>query len=427
MKRGILTALILLIAVSSATAAKLYIGPMSGSYGVNLASPYYKADANYPTPPEHHNIPSLDSSITPGLYCDDNMVGGGSFENALVGDSFTVSVTCPSGFNFVSQSNNAFIRPFGLLFVVSKGSRHGDTQKKEAYRINSSSSNRTTINSDGYNSVWFDIILLLPGELSDDGKSIIDENGKMYPLADEKDYVATVTITIESSAASPSKLTISIPFTGFFDSDSDVDKNQDAMNVSISTTPAASNLDIKTLSETQEPKKVADIEMYYFKGTARPSSSYPKMFLSANNDPFTYNQEGFKLLHSSVGYDTPRTSYNSIGYTVSTQSYGEPDLSKPVEVLAGTEDTSMPSGRVYYGDEYSNDNGATIQRISGGSASFVYPRFYHTEPFTESGRNFDYYYFYWKGGIYVTLEPMSSGIMYPGIYRDTIYFHVIYE
>ena len=439
MKRTIIIIYLVLISICGiSAAARLSLGPMQGSFGVNLASEYYKADSGYTGPDslppdwrgDQHGVNSVDD-LSPGQYSNDTIVAGGSIDSSIRGGSGTnetnltgtVSVTCPTGFNFVSLSNSGFQRPFGLLFIVSWGSNHGDelSSRKKVYRIDGNSNNEFTLESHEYPAVWFDVILLLPGELTDDKKGVLVDN-KIYPLVDGE-YVANVTITLKSDNASPRQAAISIPFSGFFDSDAlEIAKLEDAMNISVQTTAAASNLDIKNLSATGNTVKVADIEMYYYKDS-EPTSGSPKMFLSASNDPFSPDTDGgFALLHTSVGYDTPHTSYNSIGYSVSTQSYSATEAG---DLLDANFVDSPPSEPVmYYGEEWT-DAGATVLH-SKGSSGFIYPRLYTTQTFL-SDPSFKRYYYYWKSGIYVKLDPMASDVMYEGIYRDTIYFHVIYD
>ncbi len=432
MRRIAIVFALLSVFISGAFSAKLYLGPMKGSFGVYLASDKYRAD-DRPDKEKSpiHVGPSLSSITGHGQYCDESMVAGGSFDEASAGDSFEISVSCPTGFNFVSQSNNAFVRPFELIFVVNKGSAHGGTvAESKPYTISGSSSNRFTLDSEGYNAVWFDVILVMKGDLSSDGNSLIID-GKSYPLADSDDYTATVTITMKSEDANPGILSISIPFSGYFESNSAGKKEPNAMNVSISTSPAASNLDIKTLAAEQKATKVADIEMYYFIGTDDEASVHkfhPRMFLSSSNDPYVGAENEFELLHTSVGYDTPHTSYNSIGYIVSTRSYSKTDAEIPFDIVGkGVDNTPMPNFVVYHGDEYVA--GEELKNSKGGTEEFIYPRRYKATAYKDinPNYNFNYNYYYWKGDIYVTLDPMSSDIMYSGIYRDTIYFHVIYD
>ena len=447
MKRTIIIIYLVLISICGiSAAARLSLGPMQGSFGVNLASEYYKADSGYTGPDslppdwrgDQHGVHSVDD-LSPGQYSNDTIVAGGSIDSSIRGGSGTnetnltgtVSVTCPTGFNFVSLSNSGFQRPFGLLFIVSWGSNHGDesNSRKRVYRIDGNSNNEFTLESHEYPAVWFDVILLLPGELTDDKKGVLVDN-KIYPLVDGE-YVANVTITLKSDNASPRQAAISIPFSGFFDSDAlEIAKLEDAMNISVQTTAAASNLDIKNLSATGNTVKVADIEMYYYKDS-EPTSGSPKMFLSASNDPFSPDTDGgFALLHTSVGYDTPHTSYNSIGYEVSTESYEKPseDGGFIFDMIENGIDTAdKPNKLVFKGDEYVEGENLVHTNMS---ADFIYPRLYNTEayPVADSGQSFNYYYFYWKNPVYVKIDPIIAGTyMYPGIYEDTIYFHVIYE
>lgn len=431
MRRIAIVFALLSVFISGAFSAKLYLGPMEGSFGVYLASEKYRADEHPENELPTHTGPSLSSITGLGQYCDESMIAGGSFDGASAGDSFEISVSCPTGLNFVSQSNNAFVRPFELLFVIKKGSAHGGTVgKSEVRTISGSSSNRFTLDSEGYNAVWFDVILVMKGELSSDGNSL-NIVGRSYPLADSDDYTATVTITMRSENADPGVLSISIPFSGYFESNSAGTKKPNAMNVSINTSPAASNLDIQTLAATQSATKVADIEMYYFIGTDDDLSDHtlhPRMFLSSSNDPYVGAENGFELLHTSVGYDTPHTSYNSIGYIVSTTSYSKADAENSFDIVGkGVDNAPMPNVVIYHGDEYVF--GEELKNSKGSTEEFIYPRWYKATAFNDinPNYNFNYNYYYWKGNIYVTLDPMSSDIMYSGIYRDTIYFHVIYD
>lgn len=437
MMRKIIVFFAVLAALSSLSAATLYLAPMQGSFGVNLASSKYRADLgkDNPTGP---GFADLLSNVKDGEYCDESMIAGCSMENASGGDVVKVTVSCPYGFNFVSQSNSAFVRPFAIAFIIHSGSMHMGASG--ATYIGTEIISGSTTNAfektipDGDRAIWFDVVLVLPGELAEDGRSI-NIGGKLYPLANGDDYVSTLNITIETEAATgdgPKTITTSIPFSGFFNSnDVAAEKNREAaMNISIHPTAAASNLDIKGLSASQEAKKVADIEMYYFVGNETENitpilSKPPRMFLSASNDPFLPNDEGFELLHTSVGYDTPHTSYNSIGYSVSTRSYTKEEAEKSFSIFEGGVDNSPKSvNLVFTGDSYTNTDGTEYHGSSGG---FIYPRQYEAVAFGNNDTRYTYHYFYWNDGIYVTLDPMSSDIMYSGIYRDTIYFHVIYE
>ena len=437
MRKAVTFVLAFLFAMSSIFAGRLYLAPMQGSFGVNLASDKYHVNLTGVMP--SHTGTILDGVKNNGEYCDESMIAGGILDNAGQNKTATVTITSPTGFNFVSQSNPAFVRPFGIAFISKRNNRHGGVGSDSGGEyigltmIDGSSRNTFTLDTGNYSSVWFDAVLVLPGELSSDNNSI-NIDGKLYPLVDAEDYISTVTITIESESVDsgkPKKISISIPFSGFFDSDdTEKLKLENAMNISVQPTAAASNLDIKTLASTHEAKKVADIEMYYYVGSVEAApTNPPRMFLSANNDPFSSMSDGFELLHTSVGYDTPHTSYNSIGYIVSSQSYTREEAERVYSLFEHGEDTlNQGHNVVFHGDEYTDSAGTTLYNSDDGENGFLFPRLYYSEAFesTETA-NYRYYYYYWKNGIYVILDSMTSGIMYPGLYRDTIYFHVIYD
>ena len=425
MKRKLIAGLFLLTILIYGLSAQMYLAPMSGSSGVNLASTKYRADIETGwvngTPEWISNGDGGINAVTDGKYCDRTMIAGGQYSGSS-NQTVTVTITSSSGFNFISQSNNAYKRPFELLFLVRRGSSHGSGT--ESYvQIISGLNNTFEIKTEDQNSVWFDVILVLPGTLSADGHSIVMDNGIMYPLANADDYVADITIRMSLSSGSEQRSVI-IPFSGFFDSDSSDQYRDDTMNISIQRTAAASNLNIKNLAETGERVPIASIEMYYFLGTDSTGKN-PRMFLSASNDPFTQDAEGFKLLHTSVGYDTPHTTYNSIGYQLIAYSYSESALTNPVAIQDGADFSSPTIKRTFDGKSFvASDNAGALT----GSETFIYPQYYRAVSFddydTDALRT---YYYYWKSDIQLVMDEMTMDVMYSGMYQDTIYFHVIYE
>lgn len=433
-----ISALILyVLIISSAFASALYLAPMSGSFGVNLASEKYHL-CTATTVDQIQNTSHVGTTLGnisgPNQYCDESMIAGGALTDAR-NKTIRISLSCPSGFSFVSQSNPAFVRPFAIVLIIKQANSRGDSGSTEiiSREYIDARTSRTIEVKPTNNAVWFDAVLVLPGSLSGDGNSI-DIDRKLYPLVDANDYIANVTISISCEDANPSELAISVPFSGYFDSDNrDGDKRDQAMNISIHTTGAASNLDIASLAASQLPVQVAEIETYYFLGgniASLNAAMFPRMFLSASNNPYTSERDGFELLHTSVGYDTLHSSYNSIGYEVSTESYEKPseDGGFIFDMIENGIDTAdKPNKLVFKGDEYVEGENLVHTNMS---ADFIYPRLYNTEayPVADSGQSFNYYYFYWKNPVYVKIDPIIAGTyMYPGVYEDTIYFHVIYE
>ena len=85
MMRKIIAFFAVFAALSSLSAATLYLAPMQGSFGVNLASSKYRADLGKDNSSGPGFADSL-SDVKDGEYCDESMIAGCSMENASGGD-----------------------------------------------------------------------------------------------------------------------------------------------------------------------------------------------------------------------------------------------------------------------------------------------------------------------------------------------------
>ena len=467
----------------------MWIGltPREGAYGVNLTSSKYRADLaesgafdNFWVSDSENrstlsNLTATD--VADGKYTDENIIAVGSL-NAPggVGNSLmTVTFDCSNTeLAFVSESRPTYKRPFELiLFIVYQNARGENNvswsngNSVDVIKIDSSklgkpikiNAREGIFEDDGidgndndgtlYEYVHFDLVLALPDD-SDD-RSVVEYKGFRYPLIEEDDYTASVTIKIEAEGAINTPQVITIPFSGFYRQDADDnEKLDDTINLSINRLPAATNLDLATLSSTSgvgPAIEVAEIDMMLYVDDNDGENPYDandvKMFFSASNDPQRANSRGFEFTHSSVDYSSIHNAYNSIGYTISTKSYEESTQYNHGPQVDGSSDPTKDVK--FYGNEKIStlSSDATISREgtlgSGDSLGFIYPAFHKAYTFQQ-----DYYelvgdagltirdradspkwYYSWHGDVYLQFNQRKVENMFAGRYTSTVYFHVV--
>ena len=451
------------------------ITPREGSYGVNLASSKYcsnmgkegaggEAEGNDPQNKNYYVEPPL-GNVKNGEYTDANIIAIGSINNE--GDhrnteshTMEVRITCSNDeLAFVSESNPTYKRPFELWLFKTQTvnddylwSEPRETFSYEKLEIGKTATlktiptDRPVIGDVGTSFAHFNLVLVLPGEFDSEGKLLYDKDGRgkiPYPLINADDYTAYVTITLSSTTAVNSPQTITIPFSGYFNgvSSSEEAKRDDAINVTVNRMPAATNLDIETLSDPDKEEQrvhVADIKMLYFWNDAldektglplydSPASDSIRMFFSASNDPFYSNRNGFELVHSSVDIASIHNPYNSIGYRIEANSY---TVTAPEDksnwIYHNTNgDTSIgsPTLRAFTGEDKITD--VTDRKLSNEvvtPGAFIYPEIHGAR---SSQDDFDRYYSYWESPVYLVMDKRQVDNMFAGRYTSTVYFHVV--
>ena len=459
----------------------LAITPRDGAYGVNIASTKYRSDLASVQSQNYWAGFDLSDVTSDGEYSDDNIIAVGSINDerepvrttsgatdyyvqySLDCQSMDIEVTCSNGeFCFVSESNPTYKRPFELMVFYEKHIATSSSAEKVSARgfynvKNPPEDGLSTPGQTVSGGTWgagvsaaevlsythFNLVLALPGEEDENGN--LEYNNHTYPLINADDYTAVVTITLTSDNAATQ--IISIPFSGYFNgfNENVNSKHDDVVSVSINRYPAASNLDIKALSNPNDSPSsvpVAHITMMYYYGDPnRDEATYGnslnpedvKMFFSASNNP-TSGSNGFELLHSSVNYSTVHNEYNSIGYTISANTSGAVNASGELEVQYTNPSTldSIPAsgGSVSFtGSEY-YDSGSLL----GGNSTFLYPTVYHafssfgdTAEAAYNDRNHYWQYAMWESDVYLTMDKRKSEQqhMFAGRYTSTVYFHVI--
>ena len=442
------------------------ITPREGSYGVNLASNRYhasddKAISADNTEDDYYQGVSL-NEVADGHYTDENIIAIGSLNDQTddlggkTPKTMNISISCSNGdFCFVSESNPTYKRPFELMLFYTKHEEKfrlfGDNEIIEThgyYKIDSTTKFPIPLSTPGTDAdsfyldsfVHFNLVLVLPGTFNSDGS--LNYNGT-HPLINADDYTAYVTITLESPVADNHIQMITIPFSGFFNgvSSSQEAKRDDAINVTVNRLPAATNLDIETLSDPDKEEQrvhVADIKMLYFwndaldEKTGRPLYDPPasdsiRMFFSASNDPFYSNRNGFELVHSSVDIASIHNPYNSIGYRIEANSY---TVTAPEDksnwIYHNTNgDTSIgsPTLRAFTGEDKIIDvTDRTLSNEVVTPGVFIYPEIHRAR---SSQNDFDRYYSYWESPVYLVMDKRQVDNMFAGRYTSTVYFHVV--
>lgn len=452
--------------------------PYSGGVGVNLGSMYYGPhlkdvgwqDWEGSEPTDWFVIGKTDDTnvyYSPN-YSDAHIValggaynipllGKGTFtdnsnipipENAYIepsGITLEVNAFCDTNFEFVSQSNPIYRRPFQIEILPRVKTYNSLTNTDDSYSspytdtVHTLDSNNTRIEikvtEDGNGTtvdfdhnyltmIAADMVLVLPFDYSkadggyfSGGLSFSDADGltyknATYTLANLNDYTAVVTLqltlTIEYKDSKDSMeiktytdtRSLTIPFSGYYSSIGDGSKKNDSISLFVQATENAANLNLERQGEWIT---VGNIQFLYNTTKDYTSNSdIVKLFLSSSPFPDVEGSE-FRMVHESA--TDILTNMNSLGFDariVGTGSNsGDISINKPNvnEVVFNGEDST---GNIHDAVKTTCNKG----KLSNNWDSF---RHFHT----------------FEGDIDIRFD--SSGMMDAGIYRGYIYVHAVTE
>ena len=319
--------------------------------------------------------------------------------------------------------------------------------------------------SNFYSTFWFDLLLALPydeGSYAEDG--IIDDKIK-YELIETDDYSSVVAISIsylpryeiyeltrkrdqtegalggghvdwewkdytftpteEIIVLSSIGDTISLPFSGYY-SRIDLPEVESSASFYVYPYPVTARLNLDPATELN-PRSfidIADINLVYnFDETwvteeeidgltcsANNNSNNARIFLSANRDSKSPNENGFMFIHQ--GASNIIEGVNAVRYTVRVRD----------------NDTGLYTS--YDGREYVD--GTTYQMV--GNDKFLYSKHHYSNPFwhtfdnNSSSQNYlkvRLSHFHTFEGVVSILIDDTSLNMEPGVYESTIYVHLI--
>lgn len=428
----------------SVFAVSLEVAPYNGAYGIPIASPYYQGgswdDPEKPT----------DGFDDINEYSNSELIAVGGIQNLTedeyhtYGGELKVTVTCDNGFYLISQSNPAFKRPFEFLVVWTHQARYQQrdwdnglwgigahwgnwytpakiAQEKEVYsavdissdtepfvkqsivgwpKQNTSETQYANQTIEGF---WCDLVLILPGEILPNSDTLVVNDGNRsieYPLIEADDYTAVVTITFEYGDLPPESITI--PFSGYYRR-GEYAKSDDVCSLLVTPTAEAAHLSIPEDRGTWQTVGNLEFMLSTFRTySTSPHTDSPVIFASSSRDPEDNTADIFRLVHESVGFNTPLTQTNSIEYEVrirKTQGLGT--------------------------SSYVFDGTGSIDDVNTYPPGTVSP--YGIIPEKEAAKlnhtdQMDYYSY--SGVVEVMLEP-GSNVMYAGRYSGTVYIHVV--
>lgn len=474
MKKILMLIIVSVLSLSLFAAEYLRISPYGGYANINMAATDYR---------DYKGDNQTDAPVWGQDYQVKQMIAIGSVEHMSkengdiergyhsnrerteILNPLNITITAPYGYNFISQSNPEYKRPFKLILVgsVTKESTPGYAdfkfyhvfdQNTQSFKLDNELFQRLIDKLDNTNAfyymyhhditIWFDLILVLPGTVTNTGNLELD-NGEIYPLKQTDDYVAVVSISMEQGNK---KNDISIPISGYYSSSSTPAEN--FVSLSVSTTSNASNLNMNrdagkevkvatidfimdsTITDVggnatpdNEKQSIGELEAA-LKSAGKPTNI--KIFFSASNAPLGSVEDGFNLVHTSVIPGSVLTNYNSASFEVITYAKEGRNLynRETVDTVVGTD--SNPVQQIFSGDEYVSDpNSSKITHHDGTDADQVQPDIYKAYGTINdiTGAKPRVYYA-WSGEVYVKIDQnIETRMMMDGRYTGRIYVHVV--
>lgn len=441
MMKKVVFALIILLAVSLLSLyAELRIDmlPYQGFSGIPVGTNYYKGtgnvysstDSGWPwcavmTKYTDSYATALKNDAHKYYYTDKEMIGiiglqnyGSSTDTSPSSSTFsfkgpvTITVTAPNGLYLESQADPYYHRPIEIWLYPSYYSyEYGRVQKKLngiSYFKKISNSTPTVTILDSFNEetyeVWFDVVLVLPGTLDTNTNEIVLDDGTRYPLKDADDYSCLVTISAEYYDNTNSKTinnSITIPFSGYYDSSLDVQTIADnSVSMNIDMDAKAYNIDID--SERGKDIRIGDISFIGAAGSFKSTDVNAAIFFSSSSSPFTQGST-FAMVLDSLSVNEGRTSRNSIPFTL--------------RVKNGTGDGYI----TFDGTTYAESSWTTLTEFD--NTKFIIPQ-KDSGTVISSYSNDKQYFKRYESDIVLQLES-NDITMIKGRYEGEIYVHVV--
>lgn len=371
------------------------------------------------------------------------------------GIKLEVDVFCDTDFEFVSQSNPIYRRPFQIEILprVKTYDSLPDSEKPDlpynspyTDTVHTLDSNNTRIaikvTEGGNGTVNFehnyltmiaaDMVLVLPFDYSkadggyfSGGLSFSDADGltyknATYTLANLNDYTAVVTLqltlTIEYRESKESlefktytdTRALTIPFSGYYSSIGDGFKNDDSISLFVQSTENAANLNLERQGEWIT---VGNIQFLY-NSKKRTDNTQNKdivrIFLSSSPFPDVQGSE-FRMVHEDA--TNILTNTNSLGFDARIVGTG----SNSGDISLKTAGVNVVSfdGMAYTGNTGENGSYDSVKTV-------------HNQGMVNNNTSNSYRHFHtFEGDIDIRFD--SSGVMDAGIYRGYIYVHAVTE
>ena len=352
----------------------------------------------------------------------------------------SVTATCDSDFEFVSQSNPIYRRPFNIEIIprVSVGGQI----ITEYIRTLGPSENIVTIevpDSVADNSVISmiaaDMVIVLPydySKYSSDGGYFsggLTYNNATYTLADLSDYTAVVTLEVtisfnysyiqnyqEVNSSYSDTRVMTIPFSGYYSSSDFQDKLEESISLFVSPTSEAANLNLENQGQWIT---VGNLNFLYVGGTNIPGTpnandDIVSIFLSASPYPDVQSSSSFRMVHEEA--TDIITNRNSLGFDArivgSGSDYNDISLS-----TNGSNSVEF-DGLAFTGNIMHRNNAGDLEGEKDVVATLCNYGYLSNVPTSRHFHTFE-------GDIQIRFN--NSQMLNAGIYRSYIYVHAVTE
>lgn len=391
------------------------------------------------------------------------------------GVSLRVQATCDTNFEFVSQSNPIYRRPFEIEIIPrarttnrnNNGNNNYDTNEpyvKEVEQLKpgnyectidlgTSNNNINIGNINGDDLITMlaaDIILVLPFDYAkDDGGYFVgglEYGNAVYALADLNDYTAVVTLSltlqieyykdVDSNGTPIGALytheenkVLSIPFAGYYSSNAGTGistTTDDSINLYVDPTSEAANLNLKeqgtwiTVGNIQfiynDANFISNSNVGKEPGSVLTNSDVVRLFLSASPHPDIESANTFRMVHENAS--TMITSTNSLSFDARIRgtgaSYGDISL-------------KTNSNEVKFDGRASVSTLATLDQngeITGDLDSVITTCHLEAPPNVIAGYGYRHFHTF-EGTVDIMFH--ESSMLEAGIYRGYVYVHAVTE
>ena len=436
--------------------------PYNGAFGVNLANSAY---INWPNSSEEVTMEWVEDELAEGIgkYTDAEMIGMLEIAQAKLHgeeeplDPIMITCSCPQGFEFVSQSNPSYRRPFEIILVprsqykVSEVTRDsGEWSRREPFEggnkpysgkasLLTANNPETpdswvikTADADKYNKAiadvgdfsndvyivyqWYDVILNLPGEIdpATDVLTVTNSRGTVsYPLIEGDDYSALVSITIQWGDYSDS---VTIPFSGYYDSRGSQESNASALAITPTGNASTVRLDV----DQGIPIDVANINFMRWLGY---EDSVTSGEYNDNHDPAQFGKENIKSIIFLSSSSNPEINGGEFRFIHNDLQAGEIlDDRNSIKYVARTTDNDNGHIVTFDGTMTASYLNSLSENITD-SDSVIIPTFYGRGTHGNYAQRRTYWQEY-NGTVEIILENKENVTMYSGGYHSYIYVHV---
>ena len=449
--KKILTTLFILICISSVLlSVSIDLAPYYAFAGIPVGSDVYKGTSGWVrNDAKYNSTTGTDGTWTPNgnnssSFTDAEMIGLFTISSiSYITSPVTITASAPNGLYMESQSEPAYRRPIEVLVFpkYTDGLSSDDIKngyvilnnKKASYDFYADASSSKSYE---HNSVWFDVVLFLPGTLNPATNEIevTDSNNKTtyYNLVDASDYSCLVTFKVTYGDTSK---TLTVPFTGYYDSS----KNTSSANgqykglcdVSMNVVMNSNAYNINMEEDQGDWIDIGGISV--LAGATEMSinggdvifEQYPVVFFSSSSDPFVQGDK-FEMSLDSLKANDAHTNQNSLGFTLRVSV---PELDSSVDGIEySTSDYLTFDGTTYVtsaldGTVSTDSSAADYYKKKYADAGFIIPH-KETAYTSRDGIHNNTVYYAYSSRIYLQLET-SDVTMAAGRYTGDIYVHVM--